>query len=340
MATPMATPMATARPIPPMLRIEALTKGYGKAPRRRFFGLKLPRLGASGPGLAGLEPARLALDQLNLCLQPGEIYGLLGPNGAGKTTTINLICNLLQPSAGQIAIAGQPVSEQTKLLVGVVPQQNLLYGSLTCAENLNFFAQLYGLPRRGRRSRVAHCLGLVNLGDRAHSPAESLSGGMKRRLSIALALVHGPKLVILDEPTTGLDIEARYELWELIRQLRGQGVTILLTTHLLEEAERLCDRIGILRQGRLLREGSLDQLRQAVQAQAIALVDSADPAAVEQRAQTLGYPLRHYGNEIGLWLPEPLALQVLLEQLEGIAIAGVSIHPVRLEHLYLEITRA
>ena len=313
----------------PMLTIEGLTKRYGS-----------PKAGRRGDANATqLESPRLALDNLSLTLQPGEIYGLLGPNGAGKTTTINLICNLLAPDAGSITIAGQPVSEATKLLVGIVPQQNLLYNSLTCAENLSFFAQLYGVPKREQRDRIARCLAQVNLSDRSHSPAESLSGGMKRRLSIALALVHQPKLVILDEPTTGLDIEARYELWELIRQLKAQGVTVMLTTHLLEEAERLCDRIGIIRQGQLLREGTLEQLRAVVQAEAIAQIDSPDEPAILARAQTLGWSIRRYGSGIALWLPQALDLRALLKKLDGIAIDAAALHPVRLEHIYLEITR-
>ncbi len=321
----------------PMLKIEGLTKRYGNQPRQHFW------RPASTPNASAIDVSATrdlpALDHLTLTLQPGEIYGLLGPNGAGKTTTINLICNLLAPDAGTITIAGHPVSEATKRLVGIVPQQNLLYNSLTCAENLNFFAQLYGLRKAERRHRVAQCLAQVNLSDRAHSPAESLSGGMKRRLSIALALVHQPKLVILDEPTTGLDIEARYELWELIRQLKAQGVTVMLTTHLLEEAERLCDRIGIIRRGQLLREGTLEELRQVVQAEAIAQIDSPDEATVLARAQALGWPTRRYGSGIALWLPGALDLRGLLKQLDGIAIEAAALHSVRLEHIYLEITR-
>lgn len=288
---------------------------------------------------------RLALNHLNLALAPGEIYGLLGPNGAGKTTTINLICNLLRPDSGEVWIAGEPACDRTKSLVGVAPQENLLYTSLTCAENLNFFAQIYGLPRPLRIQRVKTCLDLVNLGDRAHSPVDTLSGGMQRRLSVAIALVHAPKLVILDEPTTGLDIEARYEIWELIWLLQRQGITVLLTTHLLEEAERLCQRIGFIRQGCLLAEGTLAELRDRVPAQAIATVDinthadlNAEAATIE-RAQQLNWPVRHYGQELCLWLPESFSLSELLQHLEGIPLNGVSIQPVRLEHIYLEVTR-
>ncbi|NEO31276.1 MAG: ABC transporter ATP-binding protein [Symploca sp. SIO3C6] len=205
-----------------MLNIEQLSKSYGK---------------------------RQVLRDLNLHIQAGEIYGLLGPNGAGKTTTINIICNLLQADSGMISIKGQPISESTKLLVGVAPQKNLLYQTLSCEENLNFYARIYGLNSQQCRQQVKACLEAVNLSDRTQSPVETLSGGMQRRLNIAAALVHQPQLVILDEPTTGLDIEARYEIWNLISLLKNQGITVLLTTHLLDEAERLCHRIGILKTG-------------------------------------------------------------------------------------------
>ncbi|MEM8603906.1 MAG: ABC transporter ATP-binding protein [Cyanobacteria bacterium P01_H01_bin.121] len=295
-----------------MLHLENLTKSYG---------------------------SRLALDQLTLSIPPGQVYGLLGPNGAGKTTTINLICNLLKPDTGQITIAGQPVSDRTKTLVGVAPQENLLYRSLTCAENLHFFARIYGLNQVERIRRVYQCLDLVNLRDRANSPVETLSGGMQRRLSIAVALVHQPKLIILDEPTTGLDIEARYEVWHLINQLRQQGSTILLTTHLLEEAERLCQRIGIIRRGYLLAQGSLAALKHWIPAEAIALLRTAETAAVAQRASALGFTQRQYGQELALWLPTAISLVELLNSFAGIAIDSASIQAVQLEHVYLEITR-
>ncbi len=285
---------------------------------------------------------RLALDDLTLDLAPGEVYGLLGPNGAGKSTTINLICNLLQPDVGTVHIAGQPVSDATKSLVGVAPQENLLYPSLTCAENLGFFARIYGLSRAQRQQRVRRCLQLVNLLDRAHSPAETLSGGMQRRLSMAIALIHQPKLVILDEPTTGLDLEARYEIWQLIRLLQSNGVTVLLTTHLLEEAERLCQRIGIIRQGKLLAEGTQGELRRWVDAEQIAVVETSEAnqkSAAIARAQHLGYSIRHYGSDLAFWLPQTLDLRTFLDQFDGVPLVGATLHPVRLEHIYLEVTR-
>ena len=183
---------------------------------------------------------RQALQNLSFNILAGEVYGLLGPNGAGKTTTINLICGLSKADSGQVYINSQAAGEVTKPWIGVMPQENLLYRTLTCRENLAFFADLYGLPRKAKSARVQDCLAAVNLLDRASTPVEKLSGGMRRRLSLAIAIVHRPKLLILDEPTTGLDIEARHEVWELIRFLsREEGMTILLTTHLLDEAEKL-----------------------------------------------------------------------------------------------------
>lgn len=295
-----------------MLRIERLNKRYGDRP---------------------------VLDDLTLSIATGEIYGLLGPNGAGKTTTINIICNLLQADSGIVEVNGLPVSDATKPLIGVAPQENLLYRSLTCAENLDFFARIYGMPRATRLKQVQACLAAVNLTDRANSRVETLSGGMQRRLSMAIALVHQPKLVILDEPTTGLDIEARYAVWELIRQLRQQGITTLLTTHLLEEAERLCQRIGILKGGRLLAEGTLAELRQQIPAVEIVVIQTPEEDAAIARAQTYGFTPRRYGSDLAFWLPEPLELRELIDRFEGIPLDSISRQPVRLEHIYVEVTQ-
>lgn len=295
-----------------MLRIEKLSKSYGK---------------------------RTVLQDLTLHISTGEIYGLLGPNGAGKTTIINIICNLLRADSGVIAINNQPVCEATKPLIGVAPQEILAYKTLSCEENLNFFAQIYGLRGQERRQRVQESLVAVNLTERAKSPVETLSGGMKRRLNIAIALVHQPKLVILDEPTTGLDIEARYEIWELIRQLKSQGITILLTTHLLDEAERLGAQIGILKHGRILAEGSLAQLQQRIPAQEIVVVQTQEEERAIARARELGFTHRRYGNDLAFWLPEHLELKEIISRFDGIALDSIARQPVRLEHIYVEVTQ-
>lgn len=295
-----------------MLQIDKLSKSYGN---------------------------RSVLEDLTLHILSGEIYGLLGPNGAGKTTTINILCNLLRADSGRITINNLPVSEATKSLIGVAPQENLLYKSLSCEENLNFFAQIYGLDSKQRRYQVRQCLKAVNLIDRANSPVETLSGGMQRRLNIAVALVHQPKLVILDEPTTGLDIEARYEIWDLILRLKAQGITILLTTHLLDEAERLCERIGILKNGKILAEGSLEELRKLIAAQEVIIVKTREEEKAIARALECGFTPRRYGSDLAFWLPEPLELKEILLRFDNISIDSIARHPVRLEHIYVEVTQ-
>jgi ABC-2 type transport system ATP-binding protein len=279
------------------------------------------------------------LQNLSLSLQPGEIYGLLGPNGAGKTTTINIICGLLKADSGSVSIGDRPAGEATKAWVGVMPQSNLLYGSLTCSDNLFFFGRLYGLACQDCKRRVDVCLESVNLMDKKHTPVERLSGGMQRRLSMAAAMLHRPKLVILDEPTTGLDIEARQELWQLIRQFKSMGVTVLLTSHLLDEVERLCQRVGILRQGQLLAEGTLEELRSRIPAREIVTVETTDPEGAIARAQQLGYPHRHYGGDLAFWVPDQLELKDLIHRFEGIPLDSIARSPVKLEHVYLEVTR-
>ncbi|MGD1909972.1 MAG: ABC transporter ATP-binding protein [Rivularia sp. (in: cyanobacteria)] len=295
-----------------MLKIDNLNKSYGE---------------------------RRVLKDLTLHIGAGEIYGLLGANGAGKTTTINIICNLLNADSGTILINNQTVSEATKKLIGIAPQENLLYKTLSCEENLNFFAEIYGLDRKKRQRQVKLALEAVNLLDRAKSPVETLSGGMQRRVNIAVALVHQPKLVILDEPTTGLDIEARYEIWKLIQELKNQGITVLLTTHLLDEAERLCQRIGVLKNGQILAEGSLTQLRSNIAAVEILVVKTKFEQQAIDRSLQYGFTHRRYGNALAFWLPEHLELKEIISRFEGIEIDSISRQPVGLEHIYLEITR-
>jgi ABC-2 type transport system ATP-binding protein len=282
---------------------------------------------------------RSILKGLNLSIESGEIYGLLGPNGAGKTTTINILCRLLNPDAGAVLVDGRPLRESSNRCIGVAPQENLLYRSLSCGEHLNFFASLYGLPRQGRKAHIQACLSAVGLAERVDSVVDTLSGGMQRRLSLAIALVHRPKLLILDEPTTGLDVEARHELWELIRRFQRQGLAVLLTTHLLDEAERLCHRIGILHQGTILAEGSLEALGRRIPAAELAVIHCEDQQAVLDRAQELGWTHRFYAGELTFWLPRLFSLQQIIEAFAGLPLESVARSPVRLEHIYLEITQ-
>ena len=192
-------------------------------------------------------------------LKPGECFGLLGPNGAGKTTTLRLCLGLTEPDAGSIMLAGFPVPEQSRAArarLGVVPQVDNLDPDFTVRENLLIYGRYFGLSQSDVASRIPDLLEFAGLGTRGDSRIQALSGGMKRRLTLARALLNDPDLISLDEPTTGLDPQARHLIWERLRQLLNQGKTILLTTHFMDEAERLCNRIAILDQGKLIIQGA------------------------------------------------------------------------------------
>jgi ABC-2 type transport system ATP-binding protein len=196
-----------------------------------------------------------AVDHLNLTVQRGELLAFLGPNGAGKTTTIRMLCGLLRPSEGRALIDGIDVVEEplaAKARIGVVPQRSNLYAELSARENLIFTAKLYGLSRARWGSRADELLRAYDLAERAASPFGALSGGMKRRLTIAAALVHEPSILFLDEPTRGLDVQSARNLRARIETMKREGVTVFLTTHLIQEAERLADRVAIIVRGRLV----------------------------------------------------------------------------------------
>jgi ABC-2 type transport system ATP-binding protein len=212
---------------------------------------------------------RVAVDSLNLNIKQGELYCLLGDNGAGKTTTLNMLTTLLKPSSGDFFIGGfngRSQSEECKGIFGVVSQDIAIYQELTAYENLAFIASLYRLPKEKSAARIKKLLVQAGLAERANDLVSTFSGGMQRRLTIAMALLHEPKVLFMDEPTVGLDPAARRSIWLVLGKLRQQGVTILLTTHYLEEAEILADRIGIIRKGKLVIEGTLVELRGKIQA--------------------------------------------------------------------------
>ncbi len=203
-----------------------------------------------------------AVDSASFELRPGESFGLLGPNGAGKSTTIHLIVGLLVPDAGSIAIDGRadPTQATVRRLLGVSPQSLSLYEELTAEENLSFFAQLYGIAGRRRRDRIEWALRFAGLVDRRSDRVKTYSGGMKRRLNLAVALVHDPRVLLLDEPTVGVDPQSRNHIFECIESLKREGRTILYTTHYMEEARRLCDRVAIMDRGRILACDTVDGL--------------------------------------------------------------------------------
>jgi ABC-2 type transport system ATP-binding protein len=206
-----------------------------------------------------------AVDSISFEVRPGEIYGLLGPNGAGKTTSISMISGLLKPDAGEIIVAGTAFSadpQKAKSIMGVVPQELAIYEELSGRENLEFWGRMAGLSSGDANARAGELLEALTLTDRAKDAVKNYSGGMKRRINLGCALLHRPKLLLLDEPTVGIDPQARLNILEFIRNLRATGTAILYTTHYLEEAESLCQRIGIIDHGRLLAEGTFAELQE------------------------------------------------------------------------------
>ena len=206
---------------------------------------------------------RVAVDDVSLAVAPGETYGLLGPNGAGKTTTIRMVCGLLQPDAGTVLVAGAPVSRTAvagKALIGYVPQEVALYPDLSARENLRFFGRLYRLHGAALDRRISEVLELVDLADRGEDRVDAFSGGMRRRLNIGAGLMHRPTLLVLDEPTVGVDPQSRHAILESVRSFGATGMAVLYTTHYMEEAERICDRVGIIDHGRLVAEGTRREL--------------------------------------------------------------------------------
>lgn len=204
----------------------------------------------------------VAVDGLSLELAKGEVFGLLGPNGAGKSTTIAMAVGLLPPDSGTVELddGRSPLSPAARARIGVAPQQIALYDELTAEENLMFFGRLYGLAGSALTDRVTELLALTGLLERRRDRVKGFSGGMKRRLNLGAAVLHRPPLVLLDEPTAGVDPQSRHAIFEIIRTLTADGATILYTTHYMEEAQKLCDRVGIIDHGKLLALGTVDEL--------------------------------------------------------------------------------
>jgi ABC-2 type transport system ATP-binding protein len=213
----------------------------------------------------------LALDRFDLVVPDGEFFGLLGPNGAGKTTLISAVCNLIRITSGDVDVFGHPHhTQEARRLIGLAEQDVNLDRFLDVEETLLYHGGYYGMPRADARRRAKEMMDVFDLTAKANVRAPKLSGGMRRRLLLARALMHEPRLVILDEPTAGVDFELRLELWSYIRRLHGEGATILLTTHYLEEAEELCEDIALIRGGRLLARDTAAGLREAFGADTLA----------------------------------------------------------------------
>jgi daunorubicin resistance ABC transporter ATP-binding subunit len=221
-----------------------------------------------------------AVDHLSLTVKQGEIFGLLGPNGSGKTTTINMMSGLSVPTSGEVRVMGYDVrhqARQVRQILGAVPQETALYEELSAWTNMDFHADLFGIPRKEKKERITKMLELVQLLDRKDSRVSTFSGGMKRRLALARALLHDPQLIYLDEPTLGVDVQARRVIWDYILSLRDQGKTVLITTNYLEEAQALCERIAIIDHGKLIAVDTPEHLKRTHGGSVIEL-DTARPS--------------------------------------------------------------
>lgn len=280
------------------------------------------------------------LNGFNLQVERGDVVGLLGPNGCGKSTVLNIVCKLLSYDVGHVRLMGEPLRElsyRARGLVGLCTQHSALYPDLLPAENLHFFARLHGLPDKERQQRVAELMHSFELEQFATTRVGQLSGGWQQRLHLAVALIHRPKLLVLDEPTAAVDVEARMGLWRLIEGLRDSGTTILLTSHHLAEAERLCSRVALMRKGQVVAEGSVPQLLARIPGQAVAKVQCQDNAALLQRAHDLGWTVRQHADQMRLLLPHDLSLREIVDALDGTQVSAVSVQAVTLEDAYLEL---
>ncbi|MCH9651041.1 MAG: ABC transporter ATP-binding protein [Deltaproteobacteria bacterium] len=286
-----------------------------------------------------------AVDGISFRVEKGEIYGLLGPNGAGKTTTMSMMTGLLEPDEGRVRfrsldVAADPIAFRQQL--GVVPQEIALYEDLTAQENLRFWGSLYGLGGKELKRAVQEVLEMVGLSGRSLEPVKRFSGGMKRRLNLSLGLVHKPQAVLLDEPTVGIDPQARVNILEVVRQVADAGTTVVYTTHYLEEAEGLCDRLGIMDHGQILAEGTLDELRAMVgEEETVSLYGTFSPEQAKLRMESIP------GVHLIKVEPERLVLGTgesgrsaidLLQKVSDLTVERISIQPPSLNGLFLKLT--
>jgi ABC-2 type transport system ATP-binding protein len=288
-----------------------------------------------------------AVGGISFEVRAGEIYGLLGPNGAGKTTTLSMLSGVLKPDNGHILfnnidLHAEPI--RVKQQLGVVPQETALYEDLSARENLKFWGGLYGLQGSELDQAIDRTLDQVGLKARAKDAVKKYSGGMKRRLNLALGLVHNPKLVLLDEPTVGIDPQARANILDVVRAVAETGTTVLYTTHYLEEAETLCDRIAIMDHGRILAEGTLDELKkQAGEEETVTIEGSFDEETVREKiADVKGIKLLsvNRGRAVISTGGSGEGAIELLSKLFGadLPMSGISIKPPSLNSLFLNLT--
>jgi ABC-2 type transport system ATP-binding protein len=286
----------------------------------------------------------VVLDDIDLEVPVGTVFSLLGPNGAGKTTTVQILSTLIHADAGRVYVAGHDLHREPDLVraaIGVTGQFSAVDNLLTGQENLILMADLHHLDRRVGRRRAAELLDRFDLVEAAKKTAATYSGGMRRRLDLAMTLVGDPSIIFLDEPTTGLDPRSRRRVWQIIRDLVAGGVTIFLTTQHLEEADQLADRIAVLDQGKLVAQGTADQLKAMIPGGHVRL-QFADASGLESAARTLGTVSRH-GDGLVLQVPNDgnvRSLKTLLDRLaaNSIEVDGFSVHTPDLDDVFLAVT--
>jgi lipooligosaccharide transport system ATP-binding protein len=281
---------------------------------------------------------RTAVDGVDFDIQPGRCFGFVGPNGAGKTTTLRMAMGLTPLSGGTLSVFGLSVSEQARRIrsrVGIVPQADNLDPDFSVEENLRVYASFFGLGREQVAPRIESLLAFAALSDRRAARTETLSGGMRRRLTIARALINDPELVVLDEPTTGLDPQARHVIWGRLMELKARGKTLLLTTHYMEEAERLCDELVIMDRGRILAQGTPRQLIERHVEPEVIEVRGEGGAALEQLADAGGCRLERMGTSLYCYTREAPRL---IERLKDRHELKYLHRPAGLEDVFLRLT--
>ncbi len=303
-----------------------------------------PAPAVSMQGVSKTYGRALAVDGLDLEVPVGQCFGLLGPNGAGKTTILRMVYGATRPSAGTVAVFGLEVARQTRAVrarLGVTLQDNVLLETATARENLRIFGRYYLLDEDAITRRAAMLVDFLELGSHADAVVRSLSGGFKRRLAIALSLMNTPELLILDEPTTGLDPSVRQALWSRIRALRAEGTTVLITTHYMDEAERLCDRVVIMARGRAIADGAPSSLIEAHLAREVIEFDC---GADEERRFLSRFaddvPHLRAGDRLMAFADDAGRLQDALRALDGGDRRPIVLRPANLEDVFLSLSGA
>jgi ABC-2 type transport system ATP-binding protein len=287
----------------------------------------------------------VAVKDLTFSIQQGDVFGLIGPDGAGKTTTLRMLAGVLKPTSGGATVLDEDVVRDPEALrekIGYMPQQFSLYGDLSVLENLSFFAEIYDTPRSERAERIARLLRFAQLEQFADRPAAKLSGGMKKKLGLACALIHDPQLLMLDEPTNGVDPVSRREFWDILSELHLQGVTILITTPYMDEAER-CNQVGLMFRGELIEQGEPDALRQLAPGEMLALY-TPDLARTEAILPEFPDYITHqvYGDRLHVFVADAAASRPRLAaflQARNIPVQEIYVDEPRLEEAFIHLIR-